>query len=165
MSDDIYVRPLDQRDLEVFRAVRLKALKDHPELYGATYQDSIQQGAEYWLDILSRQDKEVFGVFDGDVLVGIGGVYVPSDDPVRAEARFVMGYIDPGYRGRGLSHLLFDARMGWSRARPYLKRLCIQHREGNEFIRRVILAHGFTFVRREERDGALAADMVYEKRL
>lgn len=165
MDRDVFVRPLDPGDLEAFKAVRLRALKDHPELYATTYAESVERGDAYWHGTLSGGDKAVFGLFDAGTLIGIGSVFTFAEDPSRTTALFAMGYVDPEYRGRGYASLLFKARLDWVRGQGCFHKVRITHREGNAPIERVILAHGFVLAGREEHpwhDGSPAADMIYE---
>ena len=59
----------------------------------------------------------MFGLFDGDCLIGITAAFALAEDPAAQTAIFGMSFILPEYRGRGLSRLLYEARLEWTRAR------------------------------------------------
>jgi len=54
-----------------------------------------------------------------------------------------MSFIAPAYRGRGLSRLLYDARLAWIKARPRFKRVILSHAVSNEASRRAHRRYGF----------------------
>ena len=76
-----------------------------------------------------------------------------------------MDYIDPSYRGRCLSKLLYQLRIDWARQHQPFKRLVISHREGNEASRRANQVFGFRYIGKEDidwPDGVKAPDYLYE---
>jgi len=54
-----------------------------------------------------------------------------------------MDFIAPEYRGKGLAHMLYKARIDWAQKHPDIEKLHISHREDNEASRRTMIAHGF----------------------
>ena len=68
---------------------------------------------------------EVFGLLDGEHLVGITGAFAWPDDISGETATLVMSYIVPAYRGRGLSGLLYTAALDWIRTHPRFRRVIV----------------------------------------
>ncbi len=60
-----------------------------------------------------------------------------------------MTYIEPEYRARGLSGLLYKARIDWALRNTMFKKLSVGHRMDNEPSKRAMLAHGFKFTHKE----------------
>lgn len=56
-----------------------------------------------------------------------------------------MDYIAPEYRGRGLSDLLYSARIEFAKNHTAWKKLAISHRQGNEPSRRAMVGQGFEY--------------------
>jgi len=145
MSKSIAVRALRPDEWEIFRAIRLKALKAHPGVFLHPYENAVMQGEAYWREMLKGGDKEVFGLFDGVELCGIASVFTWREDPSRETGVFAMDYIDEAHRGRGLMKLLYRARIDWALMQKQFRSLVISHRVGNEASRRAMVAAGFVF--------------------
>jgi RimJ/RimL family protein N-acetyltransferase len=79
-----------------------------------------------------------------------------------------MSFIIPEYRGRGLSQLLYEARLNWIRARSQFRRVVVYHRESNESSRRANQRFGFSVLQRASRkwpDGATEDEVLYELKI
>lgn len=163
--DDITIRELIPKDWESFRAIRLKALSMHAGNYGGTLSDAQSAPPEKWKDTLDGKGKRVFGLFDDKLLMGITGVFTWQEDP-RGETGFMgMSYIEPHYRGRGLSAMLYQARIDFACDHHAWTKLIISHRIDNEASKQAIAKHGFQLVGEEDiewPDGACALDCQYE---
>jgi RimJ/RimL family protein N-acetyltransferase len=142
---DIVIRNLDTNDWEEFKDIRLAALKNHPDLFLTSYKDACHYDDDVWKETLDGKGKQVFGLFVGNKLIGITGIFTCRDDPTRKTGLMAMSYILPEYRGRGLSELLFKARIEWANSYSNFNRLKVSHRENNETSRRAILAFGFKY--------------------
>ena len=77
-----------------------------------------------------------------------------------------MSYIDSEYRGKGLSALLYQARINWARTLGF-ERITVGHREGNEASKAANQKFGFVFLEKEEIDfpDGRAFDYRYELKL
>lgn len=106
----------------------------------------------------------MFGIFDGDRLVGITAAFRHRDDPSGETGGLGMTWLDPAVRGRGGGRVIYDCRLAWARAQGF-KRVTVGHRDGNEPSRRSMLAAGFRPIGRRPYvwpDGAEADDIKYE---
>jgi RimJ/RimL family protein N-acetyltransferase len=107
-------------------------------------------------------------LFNGQRLVGITATFTWQGDPSGQTAVLAMSFIRPEYRGRGLSRLLYDARLDWIRTQPQFKRVVVSHRASNEVSRRANQRHGFHPIGRSQRiwpDGAIEDEIWYELRI
>lgn len=107
------------------------------------------------------EDKCAFGLFDHEKLIGITAVISITED----KAECIMSFIEPDYRGRGLSALLYEARIEWALKKKHLKILVSGHREGNTASQKALLKHGFTYARTNDEtwpDGQKAPGYEYE---
>jgi GNAT superfamily N-acetyltransferase len=99
----------DWRDL---RAIRLEALKDTPDAYGSTYEESVlwsdaqwQNAASTRLYYLAHRDGAVVGMVSG----GFNDAYPGS--------RWLYGmYVTPNERGGGTATLLVRAIDDWAKS-------------------------------------------------
>jgi len=166
LEPEITIRPLDTSDWAAFRDIRLKALESEPGVFASSYEREVGREESGWRELVTGDDKhQVFGLFDASKLIGITAVFTHRDDPSGATAILAMSFIEPDYRGRGLSRLLYQARLDWVRTRPQFKRVVVGHRESNETSRRANQAFGFQYVGREPHtwpDGVTEDELIYE---
>ena len=116
----IDVRPLGLDEFEAWRTLRLRALREHPDAFGASYEDEAANGSasrRQRFEASARgEGSAIFGAFDGDALVGIGGV-IRSDGRKDAHRATIWGmYVAPEARGRGAGQSLVHAAVETARA-------------------------------------------------
>jgi RimJ/RimL family protein N-acetyltransferase len=168
MSDPYNIRALGVGDLDAFREMRLRALREHTGFFGVHPDEAEASPDSYWEETLDGRGKQVFGLFDGDRMIGITAVFTDREDPSGETAVLAMSYINPAYRGRHLSRLLYQARIDWAKAQPQFKRIVVSHRADNESSRRANQAFGFVYTGSKEKqwpDGTVALDDCYEMRI
>lgn len=157
-------RPLRPDEWQDLRAIRLRALADAPGNFFASMAEEEARPETHWRDLLDGEGKAVFGIFDGDALVGITAAFRHRDDPTGETGGLGMTWLDPSVRGRGGGRVIYDCRLAWARAQAF-RRVKVGHRDGNEPSRRAMLAAGFRPVGRRPwtwPDGAEADDIMYE---
>jgi len=164
----IFIRPFDRSEWEIFRNLRLQALTDEPGVFAASYDSAAALSPEEWQDTVQGPDHQVFGLFDEARLIGITAAFTWRDDPSGETALLAMSFIIPEYRGRGLSQLLYEARLIWIRTRSQFRRVVVYHRESNERSRRANQRFGFSVLQRASRkwpDGATEDEVLYELKM
>lgn len=162
----MFVRKLEKDDWQAYKALRLEALRLHADKYGSSYEENVGRSDAEWQDGLCGASQAFFGLFDGDDMVGTGGVFM-KDEGSRCGA-LIGGYIRKTYRGQGYSRLIYEARINWARESGLFDRLLIGHRKGNEASRRANQAFGFQYIGEQENvfgDGSKDIDVQYELRL
>lgn len=162
---DIHIRPLAPDDWPAFRAVRLRALELHPGFYGGTLADAEQRTPKEWQEMLDGRGKRIFGLFAGNVLIGITAVFTCRDDPSGRTGIFAMSFIEPEYRGKGYADLYYKARIDFGVKDLPWTRLAVSHRADNEPSKRAIVRHGFVFIGKREKDwpdGKRMDEFMYE---
>lgn len=167
MLENISSRKLNEEDWQIFRDLRLKALKAMPSIFITTHAEEAKVSEEEWKTRLSTERGSLFGLFDADRLVGITGSFRWLKSP-EDTVLFGMSYIEPEYRNQGLSKMIYAPRFAWARAQSGIDRIIIGHREGNEASKAAILKWGFRFYEKEEitfGDGSRAYDHRYELNL
>jgi len=161
----ITTRSLKATDWVKFRDFRLQALEAAPGVFHSSYELEVTIEPEQWQRTLANPASQVFGLFDEEYLVGITAVFPSSEDPSGETAVLAMSFILPEYRGRGLSRLLYKARLDWIRSHGVFKRIVVSHRASNEVSRRAIERHGFLPIRSAPRtwpDGTVEDELFYE---
>lgn len=104
------IRRLDVEDVEVLRAVRLRALQDAPEAFWTTYESEVDQAPDDWRRWLAT--TALFVAEDGTGACAIAGGMADPDDG--AAAWLVSMWVAPERRGTGLADQLVAAVMAWA---------------------------------------------------
>src|SRR5437588_5334741 len=103
------VRKLTEADLDALWMVRLQALRDNPEAFGSTYEETVARGKEVFRPRLGQGDDVFYlGAFD-DTLIGIVGFYREEGIKNRHKGYVVSMYVLPEKRGRGAGKALMQA--------------------------------------------------------
>jgi GNAT superfamily N-acetyltransferase len=162
---DIFIRALKPAEWLVVRDFRLASLKDCPGAFALSYDEAATWSPEQWQAEISAPTHQIFGMFDGGVMIGITAAFTWRGDPTGKTALLAMSYILPLYRGRGLSRLLYEARLRWIRRRPKFEKVIVSHRASNETSRRANQRHGFVRMKAEPhkwRDDVTEDEIFYE---
>lgn len=160
----VIIRQLQEQDWQTFKSMRLKALQKHADVFASPYEKEFAEPDSWWQETLDGKGKAVFGIFDGESMVGFTGIFTARIDPAGQTAVLAMSYIEPQYRGQRLSKLFYQARIDWAVIQPQLKKLIVSHREGNESSRRANQAFGFVLDNKEHKlwpDGTEALEWNY----
>lgn len=164
-QEQFHTRALSADDVDAFKTLRMQALAEFPEYFLDTVEQGLKRSHEEWRAYLIGDNKRIFGLFDKDTLIGIASIFQPDENQPHI-AQFAMGYIAPKYRGKGLSTLLYKARIDWAINETDYTILKISHRKGNAASQKAVLKNGFTYIEdRQENfgDGCVDWSCKYER--
>ncbi len=100
------LRRLGRADAEIYRGIRLEALRSAPDAYGSTYQDWADAPLPVFAD---RTDASVvLGAFDTGALVGLSAMERDKGGNTRHRALVTAVFVRPAARGRGLAVTMID---------------------------------------------------------
>ena len=161
---ETYTRQLLPEDWQVFRDIRLLALQESAEAFGSSYAREVKLPESQWRDTLSEKDGAIFGLFEGDKIIGLGRVKTSSTNS--QQAGLFMGYIAAEYRGKGFSKELYISRITWAMNHPNLKTLFTINKESNLAAQGMNKGFGFKLVSRSTRndwpDGSTDDELRFE---
>lgn len=158
------MRPFRADEWAVAKDVRLRGLKTDPLSFGSHYAKEIDYDDARWQARLADPTGVIFGVFDGDTCIGATGVHLWKEDPSGRTALLWGSWLQPDYRGRGLSVLMYQARLAWARAHPTVEKIVVSHRESNHASRAANQKHGFIFTHQQDHlwhDGVTEPEVFY----
>ena len=114
----ITLRMVEPSDVARFRALRLQALGQHPEVYGSEYGEQAAQPDDYWQDRVSRtvgSEREALFVAEADgELVAMTGIFRDSGLKVHHNATIYGVYVRPEWRGLNLTDRLIERCLEWA---------------------------------------------------
>lgn len=108
------VRPLGVADAPAYRAIRLEALRAHPDLFGSSWEEA-EARPFAWFEAMAASGL-VLGWFDGaGALAGTAGLRVDASLKSRHLATLWGMYVAPHARGRGAGAALAEAALALAR--------------------------------------------------
>lgn len=128
--------------------MRLEALQMEPGMFCSNYAFEMNMGDAAWLNRLTDPGRATFGLFYHNEPVGITAIATIKDKPGTAD--MIQSYIRKEHRGKGLSRLLYDARLEWAKQHE-LKQLVIGHRKNNITSKAANQHYGFRYTHSEPR--------------
>jgi len=161
----ISIRALDRDEWEAFRDLRVRAMQLHPGVFSLAREEILTWTPEDWRAEIAAPTHQIFGLFDGETLIGSTAAFTFRGDPSGTTALLAGSFIEPRYRGRGLSNELYKARLDWIRDSGRFCRVLVSHRASNETSRRANQRHGFVTTKTESRtwpDGVAEDEIFYE---
>ncbi len=157
------IRPFTVKDTMAYKAVRLEALQREPGMFCSSYATEAAFTDEQWQGRIMGSNQSRFGLYYGEELIGITGIII--EDAAREEAYLTHSYIRKEHRGKGLSRLLYEARIAWAKERG-IKRLLISHRASNTASMKANQKFGFRYTHKSSQtwppDGTVEDLLHYE---
>ena len=134
------VRMLGPADATLYRSLRLRALREHPDAFTSSYAEDREQPVEAAAQRLAAHP--FWGAYRHAELYGFVGL----ERELRAKNRHkatVMGmYVAPEAAGQGVARALLDALLAHARANG-VESLVLTVTEGNERAQRLYASAGF----------------------
>ena len=135
----------------MYRAMRLTALRDHPEAFAASYEQEKAMDDAFFVSRLGGATDTAFagtfgsfvgGSFVDSALVGITGLRQHPSPKMCHGGHVFSVYVDPAHRRDGHAGLLMDAVISQAR-RLRLALLTLDVTVGNDRARRFYVSRGF----------------------
>lgn len=145
------IEPITPLNALVFKAVRLRALRDAPQAFSSTYAKETQFSDSEWLTRVERMNGERGGGFlamDGGTPCGIVGSFLDEKDSTRAW--IVSMWTAPTHRRQGIGQLLMREAADWASLRR-VRHLLLMVASNNESAIRFYERLGFIRTGRTER--------------
>lgn len=139
------IRMLGPDDAAAYRAVRRRALVEHPEAYGATLDELDRRSLEEIANTLASPPEQrcLFGAFVGDELAGLASFGRHDNEKLRHRAGLYQMYTAPEHRRRGLGRQLVEAVIDHARRQEGLEELMLAVTIGNTSAEVLYLRAGF----------------------
>ena len=162
----IHLKKLSESDWKLFREIRLRALKEDPQAFGSNYKKENKYTEELWRNRLSGESCAVFGVFDGKKLIGMTGVKVDQNDDLERKGYFWGSWLEPSYRKKGISKLMYAERLKWAKDHPTLNVIRASYWVSNKASEKAMIGSGFKPIYRKKKkrssDGKILEEVFCE---
>ena len=117
------VRKLTEDDLEAVWTLRLRALRDNPEAFGSTYEETVARGKAWMLQRFGQGDETLFlGAFE-ETLIGMVGLHREANIKDRHKGLVFGMYVLPDRRQHGVGKALMQALIAQAKQLAGLEQL------------------------------------------
>lgn len=142
MSGEILIRPLRSEDAEVFRALRLRSLQEHPEAFGASYEEEVTRDIADFEKMLDGSTA-TFGAYLEDVLIGMVNVSRHPRAKTLHRANISGMYVTPEARGKHAGRALLNRALEYCRTLDGVEHVVLAVTAGNLPARNLYRGAGF----------------------
>jgi RimJ/RimL family protein N-acetyltransferase len=147
----IHLRQLEPKDLDAALALRYEAIQDSPTAFITTLEETkISSPVQYPQTLDPKnEDDMMFGLFDGDSLIG-SAFLGREKKKKRRHVAWIQGvYIKPEYRGKQLGKMLIKHVIDHAKTIEGVDHLQLSVESENTIARAVYESCGFVFWGRE----------------
>ncbi len=109
--NDVEIQRLSHDEADRLRRIRLRSLRDAPDAFASTYEETEARPAESWTEQVATLPTFV-AVRNG---VDVGIARGAPDDASESAAWLISMWIDPVARGQRIGERLIDAVVEWAR--------------------------------------------------
>lgn len=117
------IRTLDAKDAARYRALRIEALTNDPDAFGASLEDALKAPLEKTENRLSAETSVTFGAFEADELVGNVTLAWETGSKSRHRASVYAVYVTPSARGKGVARILMETLIGFAEQHDEIEQL------------------------------------------
>lgn len=134
------IRRLLPADAHLYRSLRLRALREHPDAFTSSYEDDRQQPVEAAAARLAQH--AFWGAYQGAELYGFVGLEREGRAKNRHKATVVGMYVAPEVAGQGVGRALLHALLAHARSER-VGSLVLTVTDGNAAAQHLYAACGF----------------------
>lgn len=159
------IRKLTEDDWREFSQIRLKALLTDPKVFGSNYEREKDTPEADWRETLRSEETAVFLICDDETPIGITCISIDRDDPTKKIALLWGSWLVPEFRGKGLSELMYRARIDWAEQQSTVEKITVSHRASNLSSKFANQKHGFKLTHTKEKvwtDDKIEEEFCYE---
>lgn len=141
------IKRLQEQDWELWKAIRLEALKLYPEAFGSSYEEESLWTDENFKQNLTKSD--IFGAFINHKLVGVAGFAIYGPQKLRHKGMLFTLYVKEENRSQGIAGQLLEKLI--HHARTKVLQLHCSVKVENHQATKLYQKHGFQIFGTEPR--------------
>lgn len=109
----VQLHRVTERNIQLFKETRLRALQDSPSAFGSTYAREVAMSDETWRQRWAGGYVTAYLAHSADTACGIVGVYIDRDDNERAG--LISMWVAPAARRKNVGRMLVETTCDWAR--------------------------------------------------
>lgn len=125
------IRQLGPEDAAEYRTLRIEALTNDPDAFGATLQDALDAPLQKTVSRLSDKAAATFGAFDEGKLVGNVTLAMDTGTKTRHRGSVYAVYVTPSARGKGVARRLLETLIGFAKQQEEIEQLYLMVNSAN----------------------------------
>ena len=160
----ISIERLIENQWQELRDVRLKALQADPSVFDSNYERESAMTDADWKSWLQTNDTAIFILYEDATPIGMTAISVDRDDPTKKRAILWGSWLERLARGKGVSKMMYEARLAWAKEHPTIETIVVSHRASNLSSKQANQRHGFVFTHTMEKlwpDGTRDDNLFY----
>ena len=121
------IRTLTEADARIYQSLRLRALREDPEAFGSSYEQTAQHPIEWFAErIQARPDSRfVLGAFEQKQLIGTVGVHRIDGEKFNHKGEIWGMYVAPEFRQQRIGRALMTEAIRQARSMRGLEQLSL----------------------------------------
>jgi ribosomal protein S18 acetylase RimI-like enzyme len=137
------IRKLTAADAEAYWELRLQALQDHPDAFGASYEEAVNQPIEQVRAKLESPTAETYGIFIEGNLAGNATLRYETLSKLQHRAELVAVYLAPEVKRKGYGKMLIKHMVQVAREREGIEKVNLVVAATNHVAKHVYEQAGF----------------------
>ncbi|MET3698866.1 ribosomal protein S18 acetylase RimI-like enzyme [Bacillus oleivorans] len=137
------IRRLTPFDAEIYREIRLEALKLNAEAYSTRYEDEIERPIKIYQERFRSNYSFTLGAFESEKLIGTVTVIREQHLKLHHRVNIVAMYVKPHVRGLGIGKALMNEAIQRAREWEGVEQIHLTVVSSNESARKLYSALGF----------------------
>lgn len=164
MDNNIRIIGLPENRWKEYRALRLLAIKDSPEAFMDTEEETLAFPEEKWRQRLSSPSGFMLFAEADEMLVGTISAFWEGGKRCRHVGHVVGFFVRKEYRGRGIGKQLFTAVLEKFKQYSHIEKICLGVVETQEAAHNLYKKFGFQEIGRKEKEQKVG-DNYYDEHL
>lgn len=140
----MFTRRIKKEDASDYWKLRLRALKEYPEAFASSYEESLSKPLDEVANRISdNDDNYILGAFNNNKMIGMVGFKREASKKLQHKAVIWGMYIAPEYQGRGIGRKLLEEIIDRAKHMGSLKQINLVVVTSNEQAKRLYQSLGF----------------------